>query len=90
MNQSQEKHDLDLDEKPSTQYIECADGLASSDETGELEYPEALRNMPMPPSMETLLAGLEFQKGSSAYTLVQQCKQESRVILAAMPYIIAK
>jgi len=90
MSQTQEKQDFDLDDKPSAQYIEYKDGLAGLDERKELEYPEALKNMPEPPSMETLLAGLEHQKGSSEYTLAQQCKQEWRLILAAMPYIIAK
>jgi len=90
MNHPNEKQTFDLDDKPSAQYIEYKDGLSGPDETQELEYPEALKNMPEPPSMETLLAGLEHQKGSSEYTLAQQCKKEWRLILAAMPYIIAK
>jgi hypothetical protein len=40
--------------------------------------------------MGTLLAGLKYQKGRSEYTLAQQCNKEWRLILAAMPYIIAK
>jgi hypothetical protein len=45
MNQIQEKQDYDVDDKPTTQYIEYMDRLAGLNESRQLEYPEALKNM---------------------------------------------
>lgn len=94
MNGNTEKDAYDLDEKThdSTFHIEHKDEYGThSAETGQAEeYLEALANMPEAPSAEVLRDALKEQRQGAGYTLLQQCRREWRLLLAASPYVVAK
>lgn len=96
MNGNNEKDAYDLDEKThgATFHIEHKDKYgthgAETEQAEDYEYPEALANMPEAPSAEVLRDALKEQRQGAGYTLLQQCRREWRLLLAASPYVVAK
>ncbi|KAG7529657.1 hypothetical protein FFLO_05501 [Filobasidium floriforme] len=94
-NNTEKDTEYDLDEKThgATFHIEHKDEYGTHGaeaEQGEgFEYPEALANMPEAPSAEVLRDALEEQRQGAGYTLLQQCRREWRLLLAASPYVVA-
>ncbi len=85
---SQEKFDTQHVEEHFENKADGELGLTSSNDE-EVVYPEALRNMPEPPSIDCLREGLKMQGLAQSMTLGEQVRGEWKLILCSIPYLIA-